>query len=432
MMPHVSPAMLQPDFWINKLERPSAALLDPGQVSGLNRITREKLPGFVTDLAVYPETLSRRTLLEQICEYEWSQEPRYVNGVLLPDSYYRSLELRMGLETMPDTLHMRYGYTVRRTNIRTLPTEDFVTNRPDDRLLDRFQETALDPAEPLIVLHAGSGRQWYFIQAYNYRGWVNSRDIALTDDRKLWRDYLEPNRFLVVTGHKVVLGINPVFPDFSQLVFSMGAKIPLAGKEDWSAIDLQTPAGSYVVSLPWPQADGQLAFRPALVPLSADVSAGYLPATREAVIRQAFKLLGNRYGWGGLFESHDCSALVLDVYRSFGIVLARNAGEQALGAGSVISLSAGQSEEARREILDRVQPGATLHLPGHVMLYLGKHDSRYYVIHAFGGYGDKNRPQADGSLASVPLYGVVVTDLSLPRTNGCSLLNSLDAINQII
>ncbi|EGO65521.1 SH3 domain-containing protein [Acetonema longum] len=432
MIPHVSPAMLQPDFWTNKLERPSAVLLDPGTVSGLNQITREKLPEFVTDLTAYPETLPRQTLLKQIGEYEWGREPRYLDGVLLPDSYCRSLELRMGLETIPAMAQMRYAYTVRRTNVRTVPTEDFVTNRPDDRLLDRCQETALDPAEPLVVLHAGSGQQWYFVQAYNYRGWVNSRDIALTDDRKLWRNYQETNRFLVVTGYKVALGINPVSPDFSQLVFSMGAKIPLAVEDDWGAIDLQTPAGNYVVNLPWRQADGQLAFRLALVPLSADVSAGYLPVTRETVIRQAFKLLGNRYGWGGLFESHDCSALILDVYRSFGIILARNAGEQALGAGSVISLSAGQNENERRETLDRVQPGATLHLPGHVMLYLGKHDSRYYAIHAFGGYGDQSRPQADGSLASVPLYGIVVTDLALPRTTGCSLLNSLEAINQIV
>ena len=31
-----------------------------------------------------------------------------------------------------------------------------------------------------------------------------------------------------------------------------------------------------------------------------------------------------------------------------------------------------------------LQPGATLHMDGHVMLYLGKEDNQFYVIHALG------------------------------------------------
>ena len=36
--------------------------------------------------------------------------------------------------------------------------------------------------------------------------------------------------------------------------------------------------------------------------MSRDVSVGYLSLTNEEIIKQAFKCLGDRYGWGGMLE----------------------------------------------------------------------------------------------------------------------------------
>ena len=58
--------------------------------------------------------------------------------------------------------------------------------------------------------------------------------------------------------------------------------------------------------------------------MSRDVSVGYLSLTNEEIIKQAFKCLGDRYGWGGMLESRDCSSYIREVYRCFGWILPRN------------------------------------------------------------------------------------------------------------
>jgi cell wall-associated NlpC family hydrolase len=211
----------------------------------------------------------------------------------------------------------------------------------------------------------------------------------------------------------------------------MGAKLPLVEVQSIPAIvGNRTSADCHVVLLPVRDSEGLLDFRPALVPKSADVHHGYLPFSRAYLLRQAFKLEGDRYGWGGLFGSRDCSALVQDVFRSIGIFLARNAGEQAQGAGTHFSLI-DTSPDERSAILRSLPPGSTLHFPGHVMLYLGEHQDQFYVLHAIAACGNPAQPQPDGTLAPLPLNGVMVTDLSLPRVNGMSLFNSLTEANCI-
>ena len=59
-----------------------------------------------------------------------------------------------------------------------------------------------------------------------------------------------------------------------------------------------------------------------------DVATDYLPLTRANVLRQSFKFLGERYGWGHSYNARDCSGFVSEVYRSFGVQLPRNTRDQ--------------------------------------------------------------------------------------------------------
>ena len=54
-----------------------------------------------------------------------------------------------------------------------------------------------------------------------------------------------------------------------------------------------------------------------------------LPLTRANLIRQAFKFLGERYGWGHDYNARDCSGFVSEVYRSMGVLMPRNTSDQA-------------------------------------------------------------------------------------------------------
>jgi len=80
-------------------------------------------------------------------------------------------------------------------------------------------------------------------------------------------------------------------------------------------------------------------------------------------------------------------------------------------------------------ILDQATPLTTLlRFPGHIMLYLGKHQGRYYVIHSLWSI-----QKADPSDLVLSKIGrVVVSDLSLGESapNG-SLLDRISDIRSI-
>jgi hypothetical protein len=69
---------------------------------------------------------------------------------------------------------------------------------------------------------------------------------------------------------------------------------------------------------------------PALLPRSQDTAADYLPLTPRLLLQQAFKFLGERYGWGHDYDTRDCSGFVSEIYRSFGVLLPRNTSAQAV------------------------------------------------------------------------------------------------------
>lgn len=418
------------NFWINPPEL-EKILCTAKTIDHLNQISRQYLPDLLFDLTQYPAYVDANAICNMILENEFTYEPRFINGKAVSDGYYQSLLSTMNLDALQGMVQVEYGFTLRRSDVRTFPTSDFYVKSPEDQEFDRFQETVLDPAEPLIVLHHSADEKWRFVQAANYRGWIQADAIVTSKDRCLWLKYISASNFLIVTGNRLVLCEEPYLSEFSNLTFAMGAKLPLVKQESIPPlIGNRSPISCYVVLLPVRDHDGALDFRMALIPKSADVHHGYLPFSRANLLRQAFKMQGDRYGWGGLFGSRDCSALVQDVYRSVGIFLARNAGEQAQGAGTNISFT-DKSPTERIALLRSLPPGATLHFPGHVMLYLGEYQSEFYVIHAIAGCGDPTRRQPDGTLAPMPLNSIMVTDLSLRRTNGKTLLESLTEANLI-
>ena len=111
------------------------------------------------------------------------------------------------------------------------------------------------------------------------------------------------------------------------------------------------------------------------------------PATPENAVRLLNALMGQNYGWGGLYENRDCSALIQDVLGSFGIALPRNSKDQA-GAGRFVSLAGMDGPQKEWQIRQQGVPLQTiLYMPGHVMLFIGSDpvSGRAVVYHAMWG-----------------------------------------------
>lgn len=430
-LPSVSDEMMISNFWINKDQNSQHLLLDTRGIDEFNKKIIQLKETKVYDLKSYPLTISKEKLLAYINELPFPEEDRYMGDTKVEKAYYDAIKKTMNLDGINQENNLSYGFTVRRTDIRTLPTKDPSYSDPNDFEFDYFQETALEAVEPLLILYKTSDSAYYFIQSRNYRGWAVSKDIAIAKTREQWLSYLEEKDFAVVTANKIILPPNPYNSSFSKLELGMGCKIPISASSQAKVVDGMTSAGSLVAKLPLRNDAGLMEIKDTLLSTSNSLSIGFLPYTKANVITQAYKLLGDRYGWGGLFDSRDCSALICDVYKSMGIILPRNTGEQELSAGTTVKFT-NETYKKRKEILSRVLPGSILYMKNHEMLYLGTDGDHQYVIQSVYAYGDKNKPKQGGGFEKVVVNAIVVSDLDLAKRNtGNTFLESITSIKTI-
>lgn len=364
------------DYWTARIPRGDDTYLAPKEIQSVNRLMREKSHSLV-DLSNFPSAVSRSNLEEMI----FSAQQDFRGKATLGDYYdasgksieqkdYLNAHENCNLSSLAARTETRYAVTTERANIRLLPTKQSYFDNPDFLRYDRLQGTAVDPAEPLLVLHESKDKNFVFVQSRNYSGWVKKDAIAFTN-RATWKKYAAPKNFLVVTANKkVVKGAN------GELLFQMGSVLPLRRAKRQSD-------GTWSVNIPV-RKNGSL--KETTVSLAGDdtVHKGWLPCTKNNFVRQAMRFLGDEYDWGGMTDSVDCSSYVGDVYRSMGIEIPRDADQQELAMPMFLNFS-GRSVKNRSEVMKHIPVGALCFRRGHVMMYLGEDSTgAQIVIHSSG------------------------------------------------
>ncbi|MDD5711591.1 MAG: NlpC/P60 family protein [Smithellaceae bacterium] len=123
----------------------------------------------------------------------------------------------------------------------------------------------------------------------------------------------------------------------------------------------------------------------------------------------ANELLGEPYGWGGLNQNRDCSALTMDIFSPFGLWLPRNSGDQAHLGGTFYDLSNLPAAEKNELIRSKGVPYATLlWRKGHIMLYIGESQGRILIFHNFWGIRIKD---ANGKVGKMIFGRAAITTL---------------------
>lgn len=267
----------------------------------------------------------------------------------------------------------RAAIAVANTSLRVLPSaEPAFLNRflPGEGYpFDMLQNTGIWAGTPLYLTHLSADGAWALAIAPYASGWVPLADVAFADEglRKEFRSL----PLLAVTRDRVPLADGSGLFRFQGRV---GMFLPLVSAG---------PKG-YTILLPARDAQGRaVALRGIIAP--ADAAPLPLPATAGNLAHLAQSMMGEPYGWGGLYGLRDCSALLQDLFAPFGVGLPRNSRQQAK-AGEYLSLE-GLSDAAKEAlILKRGEPLATLlWKPGHILLYLGPHDGRAMVLHDVWG-----------------------------------------------
>ncbi|MDM7553875.1 C40 family peptidase [Xanthomonas fragariae] len=428
----IGDAQLTPDYWIQRSRTAQTPRMNAMQIAGFNtHLMRDDAS--MHDLWQLPETLPAADVRARI--QALSATPMRAlydaNGNAIAATRLEALRNALALDALPDQVTPRFALVVKRAALRTFPTSQRVFTSTDDHDIDRFQESALYPGTPVAVLHGSADGAWKFVLAANYAAWVATDQIA-EGSRAEVLDYAQRGSRMIVTGAHVQTAYTPELPAGSALTLDMGTNLPLLS--DWppqQPVHGQLPLAAYVVQLPLRIADGRLQLVPALIPRAADVRIGPLPASDAALLRQAFKFLGERYGWGNDYDARDCSGFVLDVYRSLGIVLPRNTGDQARSPVlRRVPFDVRAPMPQRLQQLAQVQIGDLIYLPGHVMLVIGHERGAPWVIHDVAG---ANYRAADGSVQRARLNGVSVTPLlPLLASDGTPFIDNITGIHRIV
>lgn len=410
LLTSVTPEQFNADYWVSRLPNPEKILKTPEELELLNENTRAMVRDQI-DIFKMPMKRDGRSVRE-LLELQYNMIKRRilfaVDDSYIPKSLFeQEIKPVTQWEKVPDQIQIRWGAAVRPASVRALPTDVKMLEEKGDIEFDQLQFTLIKLWTPVAVLHESSDGGWYFIQAPYTRGWVKSEDIALFPTRDELKKYVRSKSFLVVTGES-----NPIYPtsDLKNPIQmpSMGTILPLAA---------QTGA-IHVLWLPKRGASGEVILGKGYVSRNSDVSKGYLPFTQRNVIRQAFKMLGARYGWGGTYNGRDCSGFTQDVFLTLGVDMPRGSKEQGFTGTQLGWFNYKEDAEAKTEALRSAVPGITiLRLPKHQMLYLGEINRQFYVIHST--WAERYSMTSD---AKNRINQVVVSDLTL---NGQSYLGSL-------
>lgn len=250
---------------------------------------------------------------------------------------------------------MQYGIAIRNVCVRTEPTLEPLRKYRGD-VWDRRQESRLNVGEPVTVKRMDGG--WLYVTSEATEGYVREEGIFLCTRRHYERylETLEREYCVVIKSGRYRDGqyyrVGTVLP-----VFEKGPEYGCRG-------------------------DAPVFIR------------SYLPFTERQIRLQTERMLDIPYSWGDeRLDGMDCSSTVRAFYVCFGLSLPRNS-EAQRSCGETLSAMnqaiyeelSGKSPEQKKEVIARMGVGTILHMPGHVMLYVGEKDGFPWIFHNVDTY----------------------------------------------
>lgn len=410
--------MLTADDWVARTANVDEAILSPQQIAELNAHTFATMNSMV-DLQTLPVVLEADQLRDRLRSVSFRPVGTrcFADGTRLNDADYDRYESALNLPAIAATNTVGFGLCVQRSSMRSYPTDDAVYNPDAPAKLDRFQESGLFPADAVAVLHSSEDAGWLLVQSYNYLAWVRRNTIAMADrsavltyqDRGGFAGQSHRN-FIVITGDKLLVDVNRGRSDVISVQLDMGIRLPLAPVSPVNSGADDAQRGSpFIVDFPVRDEHGVLQIVSTPIALGEFVSRGYLPFSRRKVIEQAFRFLGENYGWGHADNARDCSGFVAEIYRTVGLQLPRNADDQGSSPiGKNLLFADDDAVTPKLEALQSLRAGDLIYTPGHVMLYLGVANDEPWVIHDASSL---NLNTADNKHHSNAASGVVVSPL---------------------
>lgn len=272
-----------------------------------------------------------------------------------------------GMGTFPNAAQS--AITLRYTDLREMPTHEArfskPTSDPTQYPFDDTQYSLLPVGTPLFIAHTSRDGRWHFVESAVAAGWVDARDVASVDANFIaqWRNSAQAALVqdkVQLQGTDVTASIGAVLPLVTQDDNGVTMMVPLRGTGGWAMTGTGTVPAGAAVQKP-------------------------LPLTPGNVARVGNVMMGQHYGWGGMFGLRDCSALTREILTPFGVWLPRNSRGQGR-TGILYSLEGMDAATKEATILREGVPFLSLvTMRGHVTMYVGRHRNRPAIYHNVWG-----------------------------------------------
>lgn len=444
-LPDVTEPMTHASYWSSKQENPTAVLADRNAIDQLNQDGIDADDTWLQPLKsardyFFSEDQQRdlKAAAESDLAYFISEGARDINGNLLTAEGAAAIANNCPTDGSVPTnasgqpLTSAFAVVITHTTMRGLPTDQMMGLTPGDKDDDNLYLSALRVNEPLVIRAQSVDKKFFLcISSCMNVAWVPAEDIALCANRDQWLSAwdIPAGKELVVTGYKVRTEQTRQTPNVANRMLYMGTvleRVDLESPEQaLEIVGTSSAFNRHVCYLPVRDATtGAYSKELALIAESADVSEGFLPLTTEGIANTAFKSLGQMYGWGGMLEANDCSGYVRDVYKCFGLELARNTTWQMNLPVRKYSF-AGLDADHKAAAIAQMPLGTVLFWGSHEMIYLGQENGKLYVIGAVGLVGDL---YGDSS-SSYQVKDVIVHTLDTLRPNRVTFLDMLTTAN---
>jgi len=310
---------------------------------------------------------------------KYEKNPGYgENGRKHKKSWMKNLRTNAQLDRYPNA---GFGaISIDNTDLRVLPTHKPFFSKSkslqgDGFPFDKFQESLVAANTPLYISHMTRDKAWVLAETPYATGWLPARHVAVVDKGfiKTW----EKERYAVFIKDKT-----PMYDDAGQFLFNapLGSLLP--------AVDENKNGVKVMVAVA--DMDRKAVIRTTSVSKETAVLKP-LKLTPFNLAKVANELINEPYGWGGLYQNRDCSAMIQDMFAPFGMWLPRHSADQAREGGAFIDLENLSPEERETMILKHGIPYLTLlWRKGHIMLYIGSHEGKILVFHNFWGVRTRN------------------------------------------
>ncbi len=385
---------LRPDHWVARCPDADRVLLDAAGVEAFNRrmLARDRS---LRDLAALPVALPAADVSALVAGVSRMPDGpfQHADGRAVDAADRERWLASLALDSIPADVAPRFAIVTRRAALRRFPTAQRVRRAGGPHDIDLFQESAFFPGTPTAAVHATADGRWTFVLGITYAAWIETAALAFAE-RDAVLDFARRSSVVVVAARALAA---PIETATEAIALDMGTVLPEAGG---------SAASEPTVTVPVRSADGSLAVAPARIEPADAIRAAPLSASRRHVLEQAFRFLGEPYGWGHDHDARDCSGFVGEIYRSLGLLLPRNTRDQATSpALDRTAVAADWPRDRRLAEIGRLRAGDLVYAPRHVMMIVGHDESGPWVIH------DTHAGRLAGA-ADPPANGVVVAPLA--------------------